>query len=185
MKIFSFTTMNKVFIGLVSCIFLGITFHLYAATKITQKEIFQAQKTWGQGVVHIGKVYRQHGNYKKAAEQLVNQLYAYQLGPVLFKPTKATKQPFRLTKEGAISYFVGGNKQFPEDKGFALEPWTHVRFHNAGVFIDGNYAVAMGTYYFTPLKGKPVKVEYTFGYIKDKKGHLKINLHHSSLPYSN
>jgi len=27
-------------------------------------------------------------------------------------------------------------------------------------------------------------VEYSFGYIKDEDGNLKIALHHSSLPYS-
>lgn len=43
----------------------------------------------------------------------------------------------------------------------------------------------MGNYYFTDANtNKEIKVEYTFGYIKDKDGNLKINLHHSSLPYA-
>jgi hypothetical protein len=153
-------------------------------TPITKQEILQAQTTWGNGVVAIGTAYSQHGDYKKVAKNVVDNLYAYQSGPVLFKPTKTAEQQFRLTREGAIAYFVGGNKNFPEDKGFALQPWTNVKFENAGLFIDGNYAVAMGNYFFTPAEGKPVKVEYTFGYIKDKTGKLRINLQHSSLPYS-
>jgi hypothetical protein len=151
---------------------------------ITKQEIAEAQKTWGHGVVAIGEVYTNGGGYRKVAEDHVDSLYAYQLGPVLFCPTKAAKKQFRTTKEGAVSYFVGGDKNFPEDKGFALQPWTKVRFENAGTFIHGDYAVAMGNYFFTPKEGEEVKVEYTFGYIKGKDGKLRINLHHSSLPYT-
>lgn len=150
---------------------------------ITKQEIIQAQKAWGDGLVSIGKAYTDKKDYKKVATKLINDLYAYQLGDVLFKPTKAFEKPFRLTKEGAISYIVGGDKNFLEDKGFALEPWINVRFENAAIFIHDNYAVAMGNYFFTPKKGKTIKVEYTFGYIKDKDGKLRINLQHSSLPY--
>ena len=42
----------------------------------------------------------------------------------------------------------------------------------------------MGNYFFTELNGNVVKVEYTFGYFLDPKQCLKINLHHSSLPFS-
>jgi len=128
-----------------------------------------------------------HGRQElqQAAEDLVDDLYAYQTGQVLFKPTKAADIKFRMTKAGALSYFIGDNKDFPEDKGFALEPWTNVRFENAGIYINGDVAVAMGKYFFTPLKGDIVKVEYTFGYVEDDGGNPKIFLHHSSLPYPN
>ena len=151
---------------------------------ITEQEIAQAQKTWGDGVVAIGKAHTDGKDYKKAAGKHVDELYAYDLGPVLFCPTKAAEHQFRLTEDGAVSYFVGGNPDFPEDKGFALQPWTNVRFENAGTFLHGDYAVAMGNYFFTPKDGEEVKVEYTFGYIKDKDGKLKVNLHHSALPYA-
>ncbi|MBW2183666.1 MAG: hypothetical protein JRF49_07355, partial [Deltaproteobacteria bacterium] len=52
-------------------------------------------------------------------------------------------------------------------------------------YIHGDYAVAMGNYFFTQVDGTEVKVEYTFGYIKGSDGKLKINLHHSSIPFSN
>jgi hypothetical protein len=45
--------------------------------------------------------------------------------------------------------------------------------------------LAMGNYFFTDLSGIMVKVEYTFGYIRGNNGNLKINLHHSSLPFKN
>ena len=42
----------------------------------------------------------------------------------------------------------------------------------------------MGNYYFEDDKDQLLKVEYTFGYIKIKNNELRINLHHSSLPYN-
>jgi len=41
----------------------------------------------------------------------------------------------------------------------------------------------MGNYFFTETNGNEVKVEYTFGYFLNNEGELKINLHHSSLPF--
>lgn len=177
---------KKLIFGFIFIASLIVSFQVCAnkITKITKQEIIQAQKAWGNGIVDIGKAYVEHKNYKKVAENVINNLYAYQLGTVLFKPTKVTKQQFRLSKEGALSYFIGHNKHFPADRGFALYPWTKVKFENVGFFIHGNYAIAMGNYFFTPVRGKPVKVEYTFGYLKDKDGKLRINLQHSSLPYS-
>ena len=59
---------------------------------------------------------------------------------------------------------------------------TKVRFENAGVLIQGNTAQAMGNYFFTDPNGDEVKVEYTFGYMQDEAGALRITLHHSSMP---
>jgi hypothetical protein len=41
----------------------------------------------------------------------------------------------------------------------------------------------MGNYFFEDGEQKLLKVEYTFGFIRIKD-QLKINLHHSSLPYN-
>jgi len=41
----------------------------------------------------------------------------------------------------------------------------------------------MGNYYFKSNSSDIIKVEFTFGY-KLVNGKLKIDLHHSSLPYS-
>ena len=115
---------------------------------------------------------------------MIDSLYGFDNGEVLFKPTKAKDQQFRLTFEGAQSYFIGGNQHFSEDNGFALQPWTNVRFENASVILNEKSAIAMGNYFFTQVDGNEVKVEYTFGYFVDKQGQLKINLHHSSLPFN-
>lgn len=145
---------------------------------IKEEEIMSAQTAWGEGIVAIGKA----SDHRQAALDHLNNLYAYGIGPVLFKPTKAAEDQFRSNKDEALSYFVTGI--VPEDKGFALAPYTDVRFENEGMSIDCDSALAMGNYYFTTTEGKEIKVEYSFGYLKDQDGNLRINLHHSSLPYS-
>jgi len=152
---------------------------------ITNQEIIDAQNIWGEGIISIGKVFLAGGNYTNAAEDHIDALYGYHLGKVLFKPTLASQNQFRLTKEGALSYFVGHNPAFAEDHGFAIRPWSKVRWERIGTHIEGNLAVAMGNYFFTPHSGgDEVKVEYTFGYIKDASGKLRIILHGSHLPYA-
>ena len=155
-----------------------------AAVSITEQEVSDAQKAWGEGIVKIGKVYLENGDYKSAALNHINEFYSYEQGPVLFKPTLVSQKQFRTDLQGALSYFVAGNDTYPEDHGFAIKPWSSVRWENIGTKIIGNMAVAMGNYYFTPAKGgDEVKVEYSFAYSKDKNGKLKIILHDSHLPY--
>lgn len=149
---------------------------------ITEAEVRQAQKNWGDGIVAIGNAYTKKRDYKALATSLVDRLYAYDEDTVLFKPTKAAAQQFRLTEPDAISYFVTGG--VPEDHGFALQPWSAVRFENAGIVIDADSAVAMGNYFFTDANtGKEVKAEFTFGYVRGTDGNLLINVHHSAFPY--
>jgi hypothetical protein len=149
---------------------------------ISEEEVYAAQKAWADEVIRVGVHYQEGSGYFDHAAKFVDSMYAYDLGDVLFKPTLATV--FRLTRDGAISYMVGGNKKYPADHGFALKPWVAIRWDNAGVILQGQSATAMGNYYFTDLSGKETKVEYTFGYIRDAGQKLRINLHHSSIPYS-
>ena len=152
---------------------------------ITKEEIHLAQKKWGDAIIKIGKLKNSKTQYEQITDKLLNELYGFDYGEVLFKPTKASEKQFRLDLNAAWSYFIGGNQDFSEDLGFALNPWTNVRFENAGYNISEKFALAMGNYFFFDLDGNETKVEYTFGYFKDKTGSLKINLHHSSLPYKN
>jgi hypothetical protein len=151
---------------------------------ITQNDVIQAQENWGKAIVRIGSLKDDPATCKTVTEGLISELYAFSRGPVLFKPTKASEIQFRITDEGARSYFIGGDNHFKEDHGFALQPWKKVRFVNAGLILEDDRALAMGNYFFTDLDDNEIKVEYTFGYIKDSEGDLKIDLHHSSLPYS-
>jgi len=151
---------------------------------ISLKDVENIQKEWGDNLVKLGSLKGNFEACKNEAEKMINRLYGYKNGTVLFKPTKAKDNQFRLTFEGAKSYFIGENSNFLEDKGFALQPWISVRFENASVVLNENSALAMGNYFFTESDGNVVKVEYTFGYFLDSKEDLKINLHHSSLPYN-
>ena len=149
---------------------------------VTVAEVKDAQRALGKGIVAISTAHANGGDYVGLATDHVNTLYAYQMGPVLFKPTLAAVDQFRPTFETALSYFVASNNACPEDQGFAIKGWTDVRFENSDVIIDGNTALAMGNYFFTSPEGAEVKVEYTFGYIEDGNGGLRIQLHHSSMP---
>lgn len=153
-----------------------------AVAPITEQEVLAAQQAWGQAVVEIGQIYRAGGDYRAAASAMIDRLYGYGHGPVLFKPTKAAEDEFRETKEEALSYFVTGIER--EDHGFALQPWSKVRFENNQIVINADSAEAMGDYYFTDANtGEEVKVDFTFGYKRLDDGRLVIFLHHSSLPY--
>ena len=152
------------------------------SARITAKEVAEAQQAWGDGIVMIGEVQTEGGDAEAAARKHVEQFYAYGERPVLFKPTLAAADQFRESLEQALSYFVGGINS--EDKGFALAPYTNVRWENHGTVIDGDSAMAMGNYFFTTMAGDEVKVEYSFGYERDANGDLVIVLHHSSLPYN-
>lgn len=153
---------------------------------ISEKEVVVAQQAWGEGIIKIGQVYTDGGDYTGAAANHIDKFYAYDLSQVLFKPTLASIEQFRSSFDSALSYFVGGNPSFPEDKGFAIKPWTKVRWQNAGITNNAcNMAVAMGNYYFTAKDdGLETKVEYTIGYIRDTQGNLRIVVHQSSVPYS-
>ena len=152
---------------------------------ISEKEIHLAQKKWGDAIIKIGKLKNSKTQYEQITDELLNELYGFDYGEVLFKPTKASEKQFRLDLNAARSYFIGGNQDFNEDSGFALNPWTNVRFENEGYNISEKFALVMGNYFFTDLDSNETKVEYTFGYFKDKAGSLKINLHHSSIPFKN
>lgn len=151
---------------------------------ITENQVLDAQNKWAEGVVKIGSLKESRSECETFASKFLDELYFFQSGKVLFKPTKCAIEQFRPTKEMALSYFIAGeNRACKEDKGFAIQPWTKVRFENAGFILEENRAIAMGNYYFTDLDGNEAKVEYTFGY-QLVEGVLKIDVHHSSFPYN-
>lgn len=151
---------------------------------ITQEEVKKIQNTWGEGVVKIGSLKHNRIECEKFTSDFLDNLYAFEMGDVLFKPTKCAIEQFRPTKSEALSYFIAGDdRACDEDKGFAIQPWTKVRFENSGFILEEDRALSMGNYFFTDLNGDEAKVEYTFGY-KLIDGKLKIDLHHSSFPYT-
>ncbi|MBO6766865.1 MAG: phosphoribosyl-AMP cyclohydrolase [Erythrobacter sp.] len=153
-----------------------------AGAPITTEEVEAAQKEWGDGIIAISRVHADGGDYTARAREHLDDLYNYDHGMVLFKPTLAAEDQFRGTYDEALSYFVTGMRA--EDSGFAIKGWTDVRFENEGIVTDDDNAMAMGNYYFTGPDGSVTKVEYTFGYVRDEDGDLRINVHHSSMPFS-
>ena len=151
---------------------------------ITKEEVLSVQKQWSVGLLNIGKLYSESADYKQAAVNYLSELYGFQMGEVFFKPTLASVQQFRLTRENALSYFIGGNSNFDEDSGFALLGWKAIRFENIGIKIEGNIAIAMGNYFFQKENESEVKVEYTFVYKQEDYGKLYIILHDSHFPYN-
>merc|ERR1719183_832701 len=160
---------------------------------VTEREVRQVQQKWADAIAKISKTYLDGGDYIGAAGKAAGELYGYEQGNVLFKPTKATDNPFRPTGESAMSYFVGAdamnNEQFKgEDAGFAInggKGWSKVVFNNHATEFHGNVAVSMGYYDFTcATTGDVSRVEYTFGYKRCEDSKPRIFLHHSSVPYA-
>ena len=155
---------------------------------ISEDEVNAAQQAWCDGLVKIGKVHKDGGNYQAVASELIDDLYDYKEGKVFFKPTLAFgKNTFRNTRAGALSYFIGGNKDFPADSGFALKHWVKVRYDNNaaenGIQIHGDIAITMGNVYFTNAKGEEVMVDKTFVFRRCKDGKLRLCAHKSALPF--
>ncbi len=150
---------------------------------ITKEQVFEAQNNWGKSVVKVGALKNNREECEKFTNNFLDEAYSFEAGSVSFKPTKCEIEQFRPTKLEALSYFIAGeNRACKEDKGFAIQPWTKVRFENSNLILEENRAIAMGNYFFTDLEGNEAKVEYTFGY-KLINGALKIDVHHSSFPY--
>jgi len=164
-----------------------------APAPVTEAEVLECQAKWAKAIASISATYAEEGDFVGAAAEAAGELYGYGHYNVLFKPTKATKHPFRPTGEVAMSYFVGaeamGMDEFKgEDAGFAInggKGWKKVVFTNHQIDLNGATATAMGSYDFTcATTGDVVTVEYTFGYKRCDDGKPRICLHHSSVPYS-
>ena len=154
--------------------------------EISIREIEEAQKSWADNIIKIGKRAREKKSYRDQTADFIHSHYAYDYedGTVLFKPTKAQAHPFRKTFKSALSYFIGGDIEFAEDNEFALLPWSTIVFKNHGFYHHHDIATVMGQYDFFDIDQNITSVEYTFGYVRAKNKQLKIFLHHSSLPYN-
>lgn len=158
-----------------------------ANTNVQEAEVQAAQEAWCNALVSIAQEGEKRGQKRaaKLAGDIIDAAYGYQMGPVLFKPTLTYgEQTFRTTRAGALAYFVGGDKSFPNDKGFALNGWQACTFKNAAVHINGDVALTQGNVMITGKDGKVTTVDKTWAFKKDDQGKLRIVLHHSSLPFS-
>lgn len=152
---------------------------------IDRTEVASAQRAWCDALLSISKASRT-GDPTPLAESVLSTAYDYDQGQVLFKPTLTHgEQTFRMTKRGALAYFVGGDSSYPDDSGFAKRPWVSCQPDLAEVIsMSPDHAIAMGKVTLTDEKGTRVNVDKTFGYRRGADGKLRIVLHHSSLAYT-
>ena len=116
--------------------------------------------------------------------------------PVLNEQAVLMAIKFGLAIGGKISdnsIFARKNYFYPDlPKGYQISQYeipivlggsVNIKFENNNIILDNKRAIAMVNYYFKSNNSDIIKAEYTFGY-KLVNGKLKIDLHHSSLPYS-
>lgn len=151
---------------------------------ITQADMDTRLRDWGDGLVRIAKVHADGGDANAVATAFIKDLYAHDMGEVLFKPTLTSEVYFRLDFEGALSYFVAGNAKYPEDGGFGLKPWTAADFDNAGYLPGEESGTVMGNKVLKDSSGATTIANYSMVFRRDSTGKLRIVLHHSSLPYA-
>tara|TARA_B100000945_G_C20392845_1_gene603249 strand:+ start:770 stop:1213 length:444 start_codon:yes stop_codon:yes gene_type:complete len=145
---------------------------------MSSNQIQHFLNSWKDGVIEIGRIHLEGGDYEKSAELFVSTHYAFDSEEVLFKPTFTKEVIFRNSKDLALSYFIGG--EVDEDKGFALKPWEEIRLEELNIIEQDNLMVAMGTLNFKPLNLKEnTLIAFTFLLI-DTDDSLKIKVHHSS-----
>ena len=155
---------------------------------ITVSEIEAAQAAWGDGLVSISTAFAEDEDYVSVAVGVLEDLYGYEYGPVLFKPTVASDVPFRFDWDGAVSYFIGTsapNAIAEDEAGFATNSWTAVSFEDDWTYvINGETALGMGTVVITAGDGDEVTVQKSMAWFRGTDGELRLQLHHSSLPFS-
>jgi hypothetical protein len=154
---------------------------------VTEADVVAAQGAWCQALLDISKANDTGGQAaaKALAEKVIDTAYGYESGPVLFKPTLTVDpQTFRTTRQGALAYFVGGDPEYPNDKGFALKGWKACKVNDEAILLLGNTATTMGKVELTGNDGAVTTVDKTWQYVKDEDGTLRIVVHHSSLEYT-
>jgi len=153
---------------------------------VTEADVVAAQVAWCQALLDISKANDTGGQAaaKALAEKVIDTAYGYESGPVLFKPTLTVDpQTFRTTRQGALAYFVGGDPEYPNDKGFALKGWKACKVKDEAILLLGDTATTMGKVELTGNDGAVTTVDKTWQYVKDEDGTLRIVVHHSSLEY--
>ena len=160
-------------------------------TGITEAEVDQMQKGWCDAVLAISAAY-QDGGYdagRAKAAAVIDSAYAYDYGPVAFKPTYATGAgTFRTTRDGALAYFVGPDPSIAlyrgKKLGFATyRHWVKCEIKDEVVQLFGNTANTMGQVIVTDAEGQTAAPEKTWTFIREMDGSVRIVLHHSSAPF--
>lgn len=152
---------------------------------ITEAMVTEAHDRWCSGLIAISTAHKQGGDYKRAAEDMLNNVYMFQDNKILFKPTLTHgDQTFRFDREAVLSYFIGGNDKYAQDSGFALKNWASCRHQSARSVVEGDIAISMGNIWLKDDNANEVKVDKTFVFKKGSDNKLFFITHMSALPYS-
>lgn len=146
--------------------------------EINKVEVEDFLSSWKNGVIDIGKIYKEGKDYKQRARAFIEKHYAFDMGDVLFKPTFTNEVVFRNNIDDSLSYFVAGD--ISEDSGFAIKPWVDIKLTEVNFILEDNLCVVMGVLNLKPLDSEnKTKIAFTFILVKDNH-ELKIKVHHSS-----
>ena len=89
-------------------------------------------------------------------------------------------------RQRALSYFVGGDPDFPDDKGFALKPWARVWYENNaaenGIRFTEISRITMGNVYLADYQGNEIMVDKTFVFRLCRDQQLRLCVHKSAMP---
>lgn len=150
----------------------------------TDEMVHNALQTWCDNVVAVGETYRQGQDVRAFANKVLSENYDYDSGKVLFKPTQASGlNTYRPTKKGALSYFVSGDEDYPEDNGFKLKPWVKVWYSKEAYILHNDLAIIQCNVHFIGADDSHIFVNKSFVFKECDDGRIRIILHQSSLPY--
>lgn len=153
--------------------------------QFSEKMVIDTLQLWCDNVVEVGKAFTDNGDVKKLAIKVLTDNYDYDNGKVLFKPTLAFgPQTFRDTKEGALAYFIGGNSDYPNDKGFKLKPWVKVWYNKLDYILHNDIAILQCNVHFVGGDDSHIFVNKSFVFKICDDNKIRIILHQSSLPYN-
>lgn len=157
---------------------------------ITDDEINAAQQEWCDRLLAICRKYLDEDpSYVRDTEDFVDDMYDFSKGRVFFRPTLAkAPQHFRTTRQGALSYFLGGDPDFPQDTGFIKYGWLSARYHNEveddqAIQRHGNIGIAMGNVYLSNeemrVGARETIVDKLFVFMK-RGGEVRLIVHNSA-----
>lgn len=137
---------------------------------IPRQDVLDIQAAWADSIVRVSNIHPESGEYHNASRELIERFYADGFTDIIFKPLSDIERPDTFDHEDAESM---------------LRPWQSVRFGEQQIITSSETAIAMGNYYFTAIgSDEELKFEYTFAYVRDDFGDLRIKLHHASFPYA-
>ncbi len=97
---------------------------LIVLTPISEQELTNSRRSWRAALVAISQADENGGieTATKLANSAPDAVYGSASGGVLFKPTLASEgQTFRTTREGALTYFVGHDGNYPPNSGVRIK----------------------------------------------------------------